>query len=266
MPAVRGSKAGNLGATMNVHLARVRLLRGRARSKLVWWPPTTSPRPVSALLAGQESSDADALANGVPLRPKGLLGDGRRISAEYRPELAMPGSRTRPLTWGGYAPQRRNAHDHAFRREARARERMVDDAHACLQIRLRASNRVWPPTTKRRGRPGEGTDGEASALPERIEGEGRSPSQDFVPGAGRVTRSLQLETVELDPTARNVRRARVGLAGCSRCCERRASSRIGEGKSRAGPVISVEGSQSAWKARGGEGSLALDSRGRVLLR
>ena len=102
---------------------------------------------VAALLEGEESSSADALANGVSLRTSGLLERWQEHLREYPAELAAARIEDAALTWGGYAPEGMLTITRPGERLVLV-ERMLDDATRVLQI-VYALNRVWPPTTKR---------------------------------------------------------------------------------------------------------------------
>jgi nucleotidyltransferase-like protein len=175
--------------------------------ELVWWPHNFAEASVSALLAGQESSAADALANGVPLRTKGLLERWQEDLREYPPELAAARIEDAALTWGGYAPEGMLTITRPGERLVLV-ERMVDDATRVLQI-VYALNRVWPPTTKRVADRAEGLPVKPARLAERIE-EALTEPDSFRALVG--LNELQLETVELAPSGPNVDRARVWLA------------------------------------------------------
>src|SRR5256885_16381163 len=51
--------------------------------ELIWWPREFAEAAVAGLLAGEESSSADAIANGVPLRTAGLLARWQEQLADY---------------------------------------------------------------------------------------------------------------------------------------------------------------------------------------
>jgi hypothetical protein len=174
--------------------------------ELVWWPHNFAEASVSALLTGQESSAADALANGVSLRTNGLLERWQEDLREYPAELAAARIEDAALTWGGYAPEGMLTLTRPGERLALV-ERMVDDANRVLKI-VYALNRVWPPTTKRVADRAEGLPVKPERLAERIE-EALTEPDPF--RALLVLNELQLETVELAASGPNVDRARVWL-------------------------------------------------------
>src|SRR6266516_2457531 len=54
----------------------------------IWWPRDFAAASIAALLAGRESSSADALANGIALRTVGLLEAWQEHLRAYPEELA----------------------------------------------------------------------------------------------------------------------------------------------------------------------------------
>jgi hypothetical protein len=175
--------------------------------ELVWWPHNFAEASVTALLAGQESSAADALANGVSLRTSGLLERWQEDLREYPAELAAARIEDAALTWGGYAPEGMLTITRPGERLVLV-ERMLDDATRVLQI-VYALNRVWPLTTKRVAARLEELAVKPEQLAERIE-EALTEPDPF--RALLVLNELQLETVELAPSGPNVDRARSWLA------------------------------------------------------
>jgi hypothetical protein len=175
--------------------------------ELVWWPHRSAEASVAALLAGEESSAADALANGVALRTSGLLERWQEDLREYPAELSAARIEDAALTWGGYAPEGMLTLTRPGERLVLV-ERMVDDATRVLQI-VYALNRVWPPTTKRVADRVEGLPIKPDRLAERIE-EAFAERDPF--RALLMLNQLQLETVELAPSGPNVDRARRWLA------------------------------------------------------
>ena len=129
--------------------------------ELVWWPHSFAEASVAALLRGEAVSAADALANGL-------------VSADERPARALAGGPPRvPGRAGGGADRgrgadlgrlraRRDAHDHASGRAARARRadgRRRDPSAAdrlCAQPRLAADHQAC-------GSPGRSASGKARA-------------------------------------------------------------------------------------------------------
>ena len=178
--------------------------------ELVWWPREFAEASVEALLAGQESSSADALANGVALRTSGLLERWQEQLREYPAELAAARIEEAALTWGGYAPEGMLTITRPGERLVLV-ERMLDDATRVLQI-VYALNRVWPPTTKRVAARIEELAVKPDRPAERIEQALTEPDPFR---ALLVLNELQLETVALAPSGPNVDRARRWLAAVS---------------------------------------------------
>jgi hypothetical protein len=186
--------------------------------ELVWWPPEFAEASVAALLAGQESSSADALANGVALRTSGLLERWQEDLREYPAELAAARIEDAALTWGGYAPEGMLTITRPGERLVLV-ERMLDDATRVLQI-VYALNRVWPPTTKRVALRVEALSLKPERLAERI-AQALTEPDPF--RALLVLNELQLETVALAPSGSNVDRARRWLAEVSEVLSPRPS-------------------------------------------
>jgi hypothetical protein len=175
--------------------------------ELVWWPHHFAEASVAGLLRGEESSSADALANGIALRTRGLLERWQEDLREYPAELAAARIEDAALTWGGYAPEGMLTLTRPGERLVLV-ERMLDDAARVLKI-VYALNRVWPPTTKRVADRVEGLAIKPDRLAERIEQALTEPDPFR---ALLVLNELQLETVELAPSGPKVDRARVWLA------------------------------------------------------
>jgi hypothetical protein len=186
--------------------------------ELVWWPREFAEASVEALFAGQESSSADALANGVALRTSGLLERWQEQLREYPAELAGARIEDAALTWGGYAPEGMLTITRPGERLVLV-ERMLDDATRVLQI-VYALNRVWPPTTKRVALRVEALPLKPARLAERIEQALTEPDPFR---ALLVLNELQLETVALAPSGPNVDRAQRWLAEVSEVLSQRPS-------------------------------------------
>ena len=186
--------------------------------ELVWWPRDFADASVAALLEGQDSSAADALANGVALRTSGLLERWQEQLREYPAELAAARIEDAALTWGGYAPEGMLTITRPGERLVLV-ERMLDDATRVLQI-VYALNRVWPPTTKRVALRVEALPLKPERLAERIEQALTEPDPFR---ALLVLNELQLETVALAPSGPNVDRARRWLAEVSEVLSPRPS-------------------------------------------
>jgi hypothetical protein len=175
--------------------------------ELIWWPREFAEASVAGLLAGEESSSADALANGVPLRTAGLLKGWQERLRDYPEEVAAAQIESAALTWGGYAPEGMFTIARTGERLSCV-ERLLDDALRVLKI-VFALNRVWPPTTKRLAARVEELPMKPDRLAERIEEALTEP--DLI-RALLVMNELQLETVLLAPSGPNVDRARRWLS------------------------------------------------------
>ena len=179
----------------------------RVPIELVWWSHNVAEASVAALLTGQDSSAADALANGVSLRTSGLLERWQDQLREYPAELAAARIENAALTWGGYAPEGMLTIVRPGERLALV-ERLLGDAVRVLEI-VYALNRVWPPTTKRVAARVEGLAVKPDRLAERIE---QALTEPDPLRALLVLNELQAETVALAPSGPNVDRARLWLA------------------------------------------------------
>src|SRR5919202_2212038 len=115
--------------------------------ELVWWSRDYAQASVAALCAGEHSSSADALANGIALRTVGLLDAWQQRLRAYPEDLAAARIEEAALTWGGYAPAGMLTLARPGERLALV-ERLLDDGERVLRI-VYALNRVWPPTSKR---------------------------------------------------------------------------------------------------------------------
>jgi hypothetical protein len=175
--------------------------------ELIWWPREFAEASVAGLLAGEESSSADALANGVPLRTAGLLKSWQERLRDYPEEVAAARIESAALTWGGYAPEGMFTIARPGERLSCV-ERLLDDALRVLKI-VFALNRVWPPTTKRLAARVEELPMKPDRLAERIE---EALTEPDLLRALLVMNELQLETVMLAPSGPNVDRARRWLS------------------------------------------------------
>lgn len=173
----------------------------------IWWSRPYAAESVEALLRGEPSSAADALANGVPLRTSGLLEQWQARLADYPEELAAARIEDAALTWGGYAPAGLLTLVRPGERLALV-ERMVDDASRVMRI-VYALNRVWPPTHKRLATRVAALPIKPDRLAERIETALTEPNPYR---ALLVLTELQAETVALAPDGPNIDRARLWLA------------------------------------------------------
>jgi hypothetical protein len=179
--------------------------------ELIWWPRDYAEESVDGLVAGEESSSADALANGVALRTVGLLASWQARLKDYPEELAARLIEEAALTWGGFAPA-------GFLTLARPGERLAlverlfDDASRVVKI-VFATNRVWQPTHKRLASRVAPLAVKPERLAERIEHALTEPDPHR---AMLVMTELQAETVALAPPGPNVERARPWLAEVAR--------------------------------------------------
>ena len=175
--------------------------------ELVWWPSGFAEASIAGLLAGEESSSADAIANGVSLRTVGLLAGWQEQLSGYPEEVAAARIESAALTWGGYAPEGMLTIARPGERLSCV-ERLLDDALRVLKI-VYALNRVWVPTTKRLAARVEELPVKPDRLAERIEAALTEPDP---LRALLVMNELQLETVMLAPSGPNVDRARRWLS------------------------------------------------------
>jgi hypothetical protein len=175
--------------------------------ELIWWPRDYAEEAVNRLVAGETSSSADALVNGVALRTVGLLASWQVRLRDYPEELAARLIEEAALTWGGYAPAGILTLARPGERLALV-ERLVDDASRVAKI-VYAINRVWQPTHKRLASRVAPLAVKPVRLAERIEHALTEPDPR---GALLVMTELQAEAVALAPPGPNVERARRWLA------------------------------------------------------
>lgn len=170
--------------------------------ELIWWPRDYAEESVNELVAGEASSSADALANGVALRTVGLLATWQARLRDYPDELAARRIEEAALTWGGFAPAGMLTLARPGERLALV-ERLVDDASRVMKI-VYAINRVWQPTHKRVAARVAPLAVKPVRLAERIEDALTEPDPRR---ALLVMTELQAETVALAPPGPNVERA-----------------------------------------------------------
>jgi hypothetical protein len=175
--------------------------------ELIWQARADAEAAIDAILAGDASSTADAIANGVALRGGGLLARWQARLAEYPDALVSARVERAALTWGGYAPAGMLTIARPGERLAMV-ERMVDDANRVVTI-VFAVNRVWQPTNKRLASRTAGLAVKPDRLAERIAAALDEP--DALRALLAMT-ELQSETVALAPDGPNVLRARRWLA------------------------------------------------------
>ena len=178
--------------------------------ELVWWSRAHAESSVDAILRGDTSSGAEAIANGVALRTRGSLTRWQARLSDYPEELAIAQIEDAALTWGGYTPAGMLTLARPDDRLARM-ERMVDDASRVLRI-VYALNRVWPPTHKRLAERLAPLAVKPDRLAERLE---EAFSEADPRRALLVMTELQSETVALAPDGPNVNRARRWLAAAA---------------------------------------------------
>jgi len=186
---------------------RVSGYREAAPIELIWWSRAHAEAAIDAVFAGDPSTTADAIANGVALRTSGLLERWQERLRHYPDELAHARIEEAALTWGGFAAAGLLTIVRPGERLALL-ERMVDDAARVVRI-VFALNRAWQPTLKRLAQRSAELAVKPERLAERIEEALTEPD----PLRALLTLTeLQLETVELAPDGPNVVRARTWLA------------------------------------------------------
>ena len=184
--------------------------RGGVPIELVWWPRAYADQRTDALLLGEMSSTADALAHGLPLRTSGLLAAWQERLRAYPPELAAAQIEEAALRWGGFAPAGVLTLTRPGDRVALT-EWLLDAASRVLTI-VFALNRVWQPTTKRLAERVAPLQVKPDRLAERIEEALTEPDPRR---ALRAMTELQLDTVRLAPGGPYVDRARAWLAAAA---------------------------------------------------
>jgi predicted nucleotidyltransferase len=178
--------------------------------ELIWWSREYAESCIDAILLGDISSAADAIANGIALRTSGSLSRWQARLGDYPDDLAAARIEEAALTWGGFTPAGLLTLARPGERLART-ERMMDDASRVLRI-VYAVNRVWQPTHKRLAARLAPLAVKPDRLAERIE---EAFSEPDPRRALLVMTELQSETVALAPDGPNVNRARWWLAAAS---------------------------------------------------
>lgn len=192
----------------------------RVPIELTWWPHDFAEASVAALLAGEQSSAADALVNGIALRTGGLLEDWQRRLGVYPEALAAARIEEAALTWGGFHPT-------GFLTLARPGERLAlveylyNDAVRVLRL-VYALNRVWQPTSKRLADRVRTLPVRPERLAERIE---EALTETDPLRAMLVMTELQADTVDLAPPGPNVDRARRWLRAVAEVLRKASLSR-----------------------------------------
>ncbi|MFZ1878893.1 MAG: hypothetical protein WAU41_01890 [Gaiellaceae bacterium] len=186
---------------------RVSGVREGVPLELIWWSREYAESSIDAIFAGETSSTADAIANGVALRTCGLLSRWQARLSNYPDDLAAQWIEEAALTWGGFAAAGLLALARPGEQLARI-ERMLDDASRVLRI-VYALNRVWQPTHKRLAARTASLAVKPARLAERIE---EAFSESGPRRALLLMTELQSDTVALAPDGPNVNRARLWLA------------------------------------------------------
>jgi hypothetical protein len=186
---------------------RVSGYRDGAPIELIWWSRAQAESAVAAIVAGEPSGSADALANGVALRTTGLLAEWQERLRDYPDEIAAARIEDAALTWGGFAPAGLLTLIRPGERLALV-ERMTDDATRVVAI-VYALNRAWQPTTKRLAARTAELPIKPERLAERIEEALTEPDPRL---AVLTMTELQLDTALLAPDGPNIVRARAWLA------------------------------------------------------
>ena len=169
----------------------------------IWWPHDFAEASVAALVLGEQSAAAEALASGVALRTGGLLETWQQRLRVYPETLATARIEEAALTWGGFHPM-------GFLTLARPGERLAlveylyNDAVRVLRI-VYALNRVWQPTSKRLADRVQALPVKPERLAERIEDALTEPDP---LQAMLVMTELQADTADLAPPGPNIDRAR----------------------------------------------------------
>src|SRR5207245_2250413 len=168
----------------------------------IWWPRDVAEASVAALLSGEQTASAEALANGVALRTVGLLETWQQRLRVYPEALAAARIEEAALAWGGFHPT-------GFLTLARRGERLAlveylyNDAMRVFRI-VYALNRRWQPTSKRLVDRAQALPVKPERLAERIEEALTEPD----PLRAMVVMSeLQTDTVDLAPRGPNIDRA-----------------------------------------------------------
>jgi hypothetical protein len=169
----------------------------------IWWPHDFAEASVAALVSGEQSDAAEALASGIALRTGGLLETWQQRLRVYPEGLAAARIEEAALTWGGFHPT-------GFLTLARPGERLAlveylySDAVRVLRI-VYALNRVWQPTSKRLADRVQALPVKPERLAERIEEALTEPDP---LRAMLVMSELQADTADLAPPGPNIDRAR----------------------------------------------------------
>ena len=168
-----------------------------------WWPQDFAEASVAALVSGEQSAAADALASGIALRTGGRWEMWQQRLSVYPDELAAARIEDAAQAWGGFHPT-------GFLTLARSGERLAlveylyNDAVRVLRI-VYALNRVWQPTSKRLADRVHALAVKPERLAERI---GEALTEPDPLRAMIVMSELQADTVDMAPRGPNIDRAR----------------------------------------------------------
>jgi hypothetical protein len=204
----RAAGLTNLGTwgAQDTPARRVSGMRDGVPLELIWWSREFAESQMAALLAGQVTSSADAIFNGVALRTGGLLAEWQERLRSYPDEVAAAQIEDAALPWGGFAAEGLLTLTRPGERFALV-EWMLDGAVRVVRI-VFALNRVWVPTTKRLALRVEPLPVKPARLAERID---EALSEPDPTRALLVLTELQLDAVELAPDGPNIDRARIWL-------------------------------------------------------
>jgi predicted nucleotidyltransferase len=175
--------------------------------ELIFWPVAHAEARLEGILRGEAPANADALVHGIAVRGGERLAGWQERLREVPEETAAALIEQAASRWGGYTPAALLTVARPDTALARA-EWLVDAATRVLAI-VYALNRVWQPTTKRLAARVEPLAVKPDRLAERIDAALAEPDPRR---ALLVMAELQLETVRLAPSGRNVDRARTWLA------------------------------------------------------
>jgi hypothetical protein len=188
----------------------------------IWWPHDFAEASVAALVSGEHSAAAEALANGIALRTVGLLETWQQQLRVYPEVVVAARIEEAALTWGGFHPT-------GFLTLARPGERLAlveylySDAVRVLRI-VYALNRVWQPSSKRLADRVQALPVKPERLAERIE-EALTESDPL--RAMLVMSELQADTADLAPPGPNIDRARRWLREVTAVLREASHSREG---------------------------------------
>ena len=199
-------RLGSWGAH-GTEVKRVSGYRDGAPLELVFWSRDYAESSVEKIVAGESSSSAEALANGLALRTSGLLEEWQARLRVYPEEMAAARIEDAALPWGGFAAAGVLTLLRPGDRLALV-EWIYDGAVRVLRI-VYTLNRVWEPTTKRLEARVATLPLKPDRLAERIT---EALSEQDPRKALLVMTELQADTVALAPNGPNVDRARIWLA------------------------------------------------------